>query len=83
MSPAARRADSRADFDFIFGWWPVRNRKLADVADPDSARRQYNKVYGSIAGVGLVRVVAARVAAADAALGIVDRYQGSQVRLEV
>jgi hypothetical protein len=26
--------DGRADFDFIFGRWKVRNRKLRNVADP-------------------------------------------------
>jgi hypothetical protein len=27
--------DGRADFDFIFGRWRVRNRKLRDVANPE------------------------------------------------
>jgi hypothetical protein len=27
-------ADGRSDFDFIFGAWKVRNRKLVDVTDP-------------------------------------------------
>ena len=29
--------DGRADFDFIFGRWLVRNRKLRDVTDPECA----------------------------------------------
>ncbi|GAA2354640.1 hypothetical protein Cme02nite_47780 [Catellatospora methionotrophica] len=29
--------DGRADFDFIFGRWQVRNRKLRDVTDPGCA----------------------------------------------
>jgi len=35
VTPTADRKDGRADFNFIFGRWHVRNRKLADVADPD------------------------------------------------
>ncbi len=31
------RPDGRGDFDFIFGRWHVRNRKLVNVADPDCA----------------------------------------------
>ncbi len=35
VSTVAGMTSSQHDFDFIFGRWSVRNRKLVDVADPE------------------------------------------------